>query len=411
MDLSEALTAIIRQEPDRIILSRPVSSSGFLKATVRPVLIRNTSQYQIERFTSRQAFQKNIPKEELESALAGMMKNEFRELNSFSAAGHSLLKVSKSGTVYYRAMKPEKCSRCEEALSQNGPAPQNRVKEYLLDPSMQIRPLQDLGIFTKDGKIASAHYNKFRQINRFTELVSESIDENTTSLSIIDFGCGKSYLTFVLYDYLANIRHIDVSMTGLDLKKDVIEKCRQLARKYGYSGLSFEVGDIAGYHPEKFPDIVLSLHACDTATDFALYNAVSWGASRIFCVPCCQHELNHELDRRSFESISEYGLLRERFGALLTDAVRADLVQACGYRTDVCEFIEESDTPKNIMIRGVKTGGSAFCLPYTDPLPVSDKARDARKRAENLLGRFSLSQTLYSMLTKAGTAEGTSGIS
>ena len=228
--------------------------------------------------------------------------------------------------------------------------------------------LKDLGVMTEDGKIVRTKTDKFRQINRFLEFIEDILPrlERGRELTILDFGCGKSYLTFAMYHYLHELRGYDIRIIGLDLKKDVIDHCGKLADKYGYDKLTFLVGDIADYDGVDRVDMVVTLHACDTATDYALAKAVGWGAEVILSVPCCQHELNARFEGGSgtergecaadLAPVMDYGLLRERFAALATDGLRAKYLEREGYETQVLEFIDMEHTPKNILIRAVKTG-------------------------------------------------------
>ena len=246
--------------------------------------------------------------------------------------------------------------------------------------------LVDLGVQTKDGKIVNSRYDKFKQINRFLELIEDilpRLDRSKESV-ILDFGCGKSYLTFAMYYYLKILKEYPVRIIGLDLKKDVIAECNRLAVKYGYDKLNFYHGDIASYEGADHVDMVVTLHACDTATDYALEKAVRLGASVILSVPCCQHELNGQIENELFRPIFRYGIIKERMAALYTDALRAEILESCGYRTQILEFIDMAHTPKNLLIRAVKQGAK----------------KDNRKEIEAILAELHADPTLYRLLMK-----------
>ena len=372
--MEQYLAQIAAAGPEKTVFGGPRGGCPYK----RVVILKKQKGYQVEQYTDKQVFHKNLPEAQLQAAMAEYMAG-FSQLDSFAQTGHFMLKQAKSGKILF---KKEAAQAVKAQLSHD------RKKNYILPEGMVIPPLQDLGVFTAEGKVAAPMRDKYRQINRFLELIDDAVGDRKDKLTVIDFGCGKSYLTFILYYYFTQIKHLEVDMIGLDLKADVIDHCNKVAKRYGYDGLHFELGDIQGYNCESAPDMVVTLHACDTATDHALYHAVRWGTRMIFSVPCCQHELNPQLQPGTLSALTKYGIIRERTAALMTDAVRGCLLEWCGYKTQLLEFVDLENSPKNILIRAVKSN---------IPLP---KREHAKKEAEALLHQFGASQTLHQLLTK-----------
>ena len=322
----------------RAVLSKPRRESPYTRVTVRPVVVADELRYQFEYRVGQKATHANLPPAEAETELAGLIHRDFRQ---------ALLQTP---THDYQVLDGEKVLR-RAPTAKPAELAHDRRKRRLLPEGIPVPFLVELGVMTPDGKVRAQRYDKFRQVNRFLELVDEVLPDR--ALRIVDFGSGKSYLTFALYHLLAVERRLDVDVVGLDLKEDVIERCRMLARTLGYERLRFEVGDIALFEGDA-PDVVVSLHACDTATDAALARAVRWGAEVILAVPCCQHELYDQIRDDSLEPLLSHGVLRERFAAVATDAARAQLLQAVGYDAQVIEFVDLEHTPKNLLIRAIR---------------------------------------------------------
>ncbi len=377
MELQEMLEIVLAFEPYKLILSNPLRKDAQYR---RIVVNRLGEGWQAEKYTEKQVFHENMATDELKAFLETAMRQEYRQLNAWDGEREHAVRVSKNGKASYMKKKTAQAPREKEG--------HNRKKHYILEEGRPVPPLVDMGIFTPEGKIVRTMYDKFRQINRFVELIDDEIGNlpRDRTLTVIDFGCGKSYLTFVLYYYLTQIRRLDVRIIGLDLKADVIEHCNRAAEKYGYDRLHFELGDINGYECPYPVDMVVSLHACDTATDYALYNAVRWGARLIFSVPCCQHELNSQMQGGGLSILTRYGIIKERTAALMTDAVRGNLLTASGYRTQLLEFVDLSHTPKNILIRAVKTN-----------IPEKTR-REALREVDALKEQFGFRPTLDGLL-------------
>lgn len=323
-----------------------------VKIKVRPVAMKDKIEYQVSEFIGRKVFHKNYKKDELKKKITDWMQEDYKQAQfTMTDATAQILSGKHSQTVKYK--------KCKEVRVQRDLS-HNRTKRYILPEGTPVGFLIDLGVMTKEGKIVRQKYDKYRQINRFLEFVEDILPQlsKEREQTIIDFGCGKSYLTFAMYYYLKELKGYDIRIIGLDLKEDVIAHCNELKDKYGYGKLSFLVGDIASYTDVDAVDMVVTLHACDTATDYALAKAVQWGAKVILSVPCCQHEANRMMENELLQPVLQYGILKERMAAIMTDAVRANLLTAKGYDTQILEFIDMEHTPKNLLIRAVKTGRS-----------------------------------------------------
>lgn len=386
-DLQSLFTDCLNETLIRVILSNPSSKDGVIKICARPMLKNKSLLFQIEEYTKTQVFHKNLTAGDAGSYLTGKLssdtssqtasfKNALVETQSFTAN----VLVSKKGTITIKKKMNTSAKQPKISLSHN------RKKKYILEEGIPVPFLIDLGVMTQNGNIVNAHYDKFRQINRFLEYIEDILPSLPTGreLRILDFGCGKSYLTFAIYYYLKVLKGYPVRITGLDLKEDVIRHCNELAVKYGYDKLEFLCGDIAYYDGCSQVDMVVTLHACDTATDYALAKAVGWGAKVILSVPCCQHELNKQMKNDLLSPVLHYGILKERMAALMTDGLRAQILEANGYRTQILEFIDMAHTPKNLLIRAVYNGHCA----------------DNKAQINELLAAFDINPTLYRLLCK-----------
>lgn len=386
-DLQSLFTDCLNETLIRVILSNPSSNDGVIKICARPMLKNKSLLFQIEEYTKTQVFHKNLTAGDAGSYLTSKLssdtssqtasfKNALVETQSFTAN----VLVSKKGTITIKKKVNASAKQPKISLSHN------RKKKYILEEGIPVPFLIDLGVMTQNGNIVNAHYDKFRQINRFLEYIEDILPSLPTGreLRILDFGCGKSYLTFAIYYYLKVLKGYPVRITGLDLKEDVIRHCNELAVKYGYDKLEFLCGDIAYYDGCSQVDMVVTLHACDTATDYALAKAVGWGAKVILSVPCCQHELNKQMKNDLLSPVLHYGILKERMAALMTDGLRAQILEANGYRTQILEFIDMAHTPKNLLIRAVYNGHCA----------------DNKAQINELLAAFDVNPTLYRLLCK-----------
>ena len=379
-DLIKAIDEITQDDIIKIVISNKINKDvEYNKITFVYKETNKKQYYQIEKYTDKQVFHENIDKTDLKNKVLEYLESKYKNLAAWSTNTTFDLKISKKGKVFLGKNKSDNAKFVNKG--------HNKEKNYILKEGMIIQPLIDLGVFTKEGKVVNSKYDKYKQINRFVEIIDDEIKKNDyKELTILDFGCGKSYLTFVLYYYFVEIKKINVKMIGLDLKADVINKCNEIAKAYNYENLHFEIGDVNGFKYNNKVDMVITLHACDTATDYALYNAIKWNSKMIFSVPCCQHEFNHQMKAESLDILTKYGIVQERVAALMTDATRANLLESVGYKTQLLEFIDIAHSPKNILIRASKSNIS------------KEKREKSLKEVETLIKQFNFKPTLFNLL-------------
>ncbi|MFQ7202997.1 Methyltransferase domain protein [uncultured Clostridium sp.] len=359
-ELKILLQKILNKDLQQIILSNSRHPEQTQKVKIRPVLIREELLFQETAYRGTQAFHENFTAEQLTDRICTALQEQFRQGEFSAKTLQATALVSKKGKLTLKVKNSGKAPRTAASEEEELQAlAHNRTKHYILEEGKPVDFLVGLGVQTPDGRVTRARFDKFRQINRYLEFIEDVIDElpKDRTIRIIDFGCGKSYLTFAMYYYLHELQHRDIQVTGLDLKTDVIRHCNELAEKLGYDRLKFERGDISTYEGTDVADMVVTLHACDLATDYALDKAVKWGARVILAVPCCQHELNRQIKCDPLKPVLKYGIIKERVAALLTDALRANLLEQQGYETQILEFIDMEHTPKNLLIRAVKKNG------------------------------------------------------
>ncbi|MCI8659412.1 MAG: SAM-dependent methyltransferase [Lachnospiraceae bacterium] len=382
--LESMLDFFVNEHLQQMIFSNPAGKDGLSKVRVRPVVLKKELRFQAEEQKGNQAFHRNLQKEELGEYVKRLLRESFRQMELYSPLGSGTVLVGKKGTMTVKIKKKNPQLSTKDRLFVLS---HNRQKRYVLKEGFPVPFLVDLGVMTEEGSVVRARYDKFRQINRFLEFIEDvlpKLDKDREN-TIIDFGCGKSYLTFAMYHYLNRIKGYPIQVIGLDLKKDVISRCSLLAEKYGYDHLHFYQGDIADYEGVNQVDMVVTLHACDTATDYALFKAIGWNAKVILSVPCCQHELNQQIENPLMKPVLQYGVIKERMAALYTDSLRAELLEGQGYRTQILEFIDMEHTPKNLLIRAVKEG----------------KRKDNQKELKKLMEFLQVKPTLQRLLEEA----------
>lgn len=380
VELQKILEDSLNIDLIQAVLSNPKEKGGTVKIKVRPILKKDTLLFQCESHRNNQVFHENLEAADARAFVMKEMEN-FRQMQLETKQMRYTVLVSKKGK-----MTIQKKRQVKEVKEVN--LSHNREKQYILKEGTPVPFMQDLGVMTAEGKIVKSKFDKFRQINRFLEFIEDILPKlpKDREVTILDFGCGKSYLTFAMYYYLHELKKYDIRIVGLDLKKDVIAHCNSLSEKYGYEKLMFLEGDIADYKGVDAVDMVVTLHACNTATDYALAKAVNWNAKVILSVPCCQHELNAQMQNDVLAPVFKYGLIKERMAALITDGLRAEYLESVGYDVQVMEFIDMEHTPKNILIRAVKNG-------------QGEKSREALHACEEFLH---VSPTLGKLLSNKG---------
>ena len=359
-----------------IISGKKKKDNKYEKAKIQRIIINDNDMLQLSLFTDKQVFHYNYSDSEINDKIIELLEKDFNNLELKTNSYIYSYRITSKGKVLSNRKKVDN--------TLINPVNHNRHKNYLIEEGTIVPPLIDLGVMMPDGRVVKASYDKFKQINRFLEIVDDSI-KNEKQLNIIDFGCGKSYLTFILYYYFTEIKKINVNMIGLDLKEDVIDNCNEIAKKYNYTNLHFYKGNISDYSEKSNIDMIVTLHACDTATDFALYHAINMKCRYIFSVPCCQHEINNHLSNDILHPITKFGILKDRYSAILTDAIRANILQYYGYKTNVMEFVDFENSPKNLLIRATLT---------------NNKNIKIKEEIDNLIKEYKINQTLYDLTLK-----------
>lgn len=316
----------------------------FIKADVKPVVLKGELHYQVSKYDTQKVFHENLSPQGLVSYFEEVLGHYFKQAQFYTKKSDLQVLFNKRGEGTVLKKPP---TRFAVDLSHN------RKKQYLIPEGEACDFMQALGVMDSEGKVYKKMYDKFRQLNKYLEFVEDVLPYLGDEITIVDFGCGKAYLTFALYYYLVKLKNRAVKIIGLDLKQDVIQFCNQIAVQLGYDGLSFRIGDIGAFDYEERVDMVVSLHACDTATDEAIGKAVAWKAKVVYAVPCCQHELFNQLENNEMSLLLKHGVVKDKLATIVTDTLRAQALEAVGYQVQVLEFIDMTHTPKNILIRAV----------------------------------------------------------
>ncbi len=378
-NISDILTAAL-PGLGKAVFSQPTDKAAAQKLSIRPLVIRGETVYQAESIRDNKALHRNLDADGLAALCRDELDGRYRQVLIMSDGESRQYVLRRDGSYKLTG---------RSTAEKSAPAAHDREKSYILAEGERIPALADLGVFTADYKIVRDKYDKYKQINRFIELIDDAVGSaGLEEMTILDFGCGKSYLTFILYYYLVEKRGIRAHIIGYDLKADVVERCNKIAEKYGYSGLEFHTADVTrDTLYDRHIDMVVTLHACDVATDYALNYALQHEVKYIFSVPCCQHEINSQIKKGGeLDIFLRHGIIKERMSALLTDSIRASVLEDMGYEVDMIEFIDFAHSPKNIMLRCTRKRA-----PYRRAAPRIDEARA-------IAARYGFKQTLLELI-------------
>ncbi len=346
-------SAVRSGDLQRVVLSRPTQRSDTTasRVDIRPVTLREQQSYQWSRQLGSQVFHQNCDPPATLTALRESIGTAYRHIHLTVRGQQWAARFSRRGRC--RLIQED---HLKKTFATDMNVEHNRRHSYLIPDGQAVPFLVETGIMTPAGKVRSKHFHKFRQVNRYIEFIADVIDRlpQDDLIHIVDFGCGKSYLTFATHYYFTYVEQRRVSITGLDRRRDVVESCDRIVQTLGLSGIRFEQGDIATFSPQEHVHLAVSLHACDIATDDSLAQAVKWGTDVILAVPCCQHELNATVQTGQIPLLSRHGIMQERFCSLATDAIRAALLEEVGYQTQVLEFVGMQHTARNLLIRAVR---------------------------------------------------------
>lgn len=376
--INEDITAL-RGKIKKIAFSdKKDKAFDYTKITARPFTTKKGDMWQLEKHKGNQVFHENLNEDDFFNWCEAIGKISFKQAC-----------LTAEGTTVQYTIFPDKTKRkvIGNDITKVETGSHNKDKNYILPQGANIPALVDLGVFTKDFNVVKSKYDKYKQINRFIEIIDDSFSKmNKDEVTILDFGCGKSYLTFIVYYYFTEIKKVKAKVLGFDLKEDVVKHCNETAEKYGYSNLKFYVNDVTkGEVYKDKVDMVITLHACDIATDFALYHAISHGVKHIFSVPCCQHEVCSSIKKGGdFDLLLSHGLIKERFSALLTDSIRAEILKKCGYEVDIIEFVDFAHSPKNLMLR----------------CKLKKEIKPELSEVKKLMDKYAFSQKLYELISE-----------